>query len=207
MAIADSLSELLRRADITSRARYNASRRLENLGWTSQWTLAILAIGQIVISLTSVLKLPMRFTQPYVDFMSLFFGVLVLAYSLLLGMANFNARSTKLHQCGMELGNLTRKLHLLSSLSVSQADYEELVAEYYQILKKYENHKEIDYLNAHLEFYSSALKNDPLNSTLPTKSDLCKSKWRIHYLGAKELSHYLISIGIMFIWILFLVVK
>jgi len=106
MAIAESLNELLRRADITSRARYNASRRLESLGWTSQWTLALLAIGQIVISLISVLKLPMMFSQTYVDFMGLFFGVLVLAYSLLLGMANFNARSTRLHHCGMELGVL-----------------------------------------------------------------------------------------------------
>lgn len=207
MGISDSLNELLRRADITSRARYNASRRLEALGWTSQWTLALLAIGQIVISLISVLKLPMQFSQNYVDFMSLFFGVLVLAYSLLLGMANFNARSTKLHQCGMELGKLTRKLHLTSTLADSQADYESLVSEYYQILKQYENHKEIDYLRAHYEYYTSAIKSDPDNAIIPNKCDLCGTQIMIYYLWAKDISHYVISIGVMFIWILFLLIK
>lgn len=206
MAIADSLNELLRRADITSRARYNASRRLESLGWTSQWTLALLAIGQIVISLISVLKLPMMFSQTYVDFMGLFFGVLVLAYSLLLGMANFNARSTKLHHCGMELGGLARDLHLTSTLpNASSQQYDAMVDKYYRILEKYENHTAIDYLKAHHEYYSAAIKKDPNNKSIPTKRELRVAELKIFLLWLWGISHYVISIGVMFIWIIFLI--
>lgn len=81
-----STEELFRRTEITCGARYTAARRMEQQGWAAQWTLALLAIGQIIITLIPTLKLRSNFGEAYVGFASVLFAVLVLAYSLLLGM-------------------------------------------------------------------------------------------------------------------------
>ena len=93
------------------------------------------------------LKLHNNFSEAYTNFGAIFFGVLVLAYSLLLGMGNFSGRSVVMHSCGMELGNLARELHLLDQTpEVSPAKYESAANEYYHILAKCENHAHQDYL-------------------------------------------------------------
>lgn len=144
---ASSIRELLRRVEFTSKARYNGARRLGLHNIFSQWTLAYLAIGQIAISMVPALKLHNNFSEDYTNFGAIFFGVLVLAYSLLLGMGNFSSRSVVMHSCGMELGNLARELHLLDQTpEVSPDRYESAAKDYYQILAKCENHAHQDYL-------------------------------------------------------------
>jgi hypothetical protein len=148
-AIQESLSELLRRSEITSKARYTAARRMELHSAFSQWTLAFLAVGQLVISLVVALKLHTNFPPSYVDFGGIFFGILVLTYSLLLGMGNYAARSIMLHSCGVELGALSRDLHFKSrDESSSKDDYKDAAAKYYEILSRCENHLSVDYLEA-----------------------------------------------------------
>lgn len=205
----ESLAELLRRAELTSKARYHAGRRLDAHSAFSQWTLAFLAVGQVVISLVVALKLKSNFSESYVNFGGVFFGVLVLAYSLLLGMANYSSRSVKLHECGIELGGLARRLFLLCRDPAStSAVYENAAAEYYSILSKYENHTAVDYLVAHHE------QSDGVASKLPFLSqDWFLQRIRIFFVRVKlyalhvlQFLHYICSVGLMWLWVYFLVV-
>jgi hypothetical protein len=193
----NSLKELQRRSEITSKARYNAGRRMELHNAFSQWTLAFLAVGQIVIALIVALKLKTVFSPSYVDFGGIFFGVLVLAYSLLLGMGNYAARAIKHHACGMELGGLARALHFKSEDSTSkQDDYEKSASKYYEILAKYENHISIDYLIAS---YEIAIKD---------KMDFFRvlKNWLPILLGKfLQFFHYIASIFLISFWIIKLI--
>jgi hypothetical protein len=145
-AVDEAMIELHRRAEITSKVRYEAARRLMAHNLFSQWTLAVLAVGQIAISVIDALDLPLNYSDRYLAFGGIFFGVLVLAYSLLLGMSNYSARSVQLHKCGLELGELARELYLISKLNgTDRPNYEGYAKKYYVILGQYENHEEIDY--------------------------------------------------------------
>jgi len=202
-----SAAELLRRAEITSKARYHAARRMAAHGWFSQWTLAALAVGQIVITLVSALGLHSSFKPQYVNFASAFFGVMVLAYSLLLGMANFAARAAVIHQCGLELGRLARRLLVMRDTgAVSRAEYDECAKQYYDILDKHENHTRTDYLVAHYEYY------DSLASKLTTfskewwveRTGLLFVRIKLYVLHLVQFSHYIASAVLMYVWIGFM---
>jgi SMODS and SLOG-associating 2TM effector domain family 5 len=203
--VSGSIAELLRRVEITCKARYHASRRLSIHGWFSQWTLALLAIGQIVIALIMALKLHMNYREQYMDFGSVFFGVMVLAYSLLLGMANFSARAVLIHECGLELGRLARHLFSLRSTgAATQADYDSCAKTYYDILDKHENHTRTDYLTAHYEYYDAlAAKLAWLSMPwLVERSRLIGVRMQIYVFHTLQFSHYVISTLLIYVWIL-----
>jgi hypothetical protein len=191
-----ALAELARRTEITCKARYHAARRLNSHNWFSQWTLALLAVGQITLSVAQAIRLPLHISENHFNLGSIFFGVLILAYSLLLGMSNFSARAVRIHECGLELGRLTRKLFQAQrATSVRLSEYNELSARYYNILEKHENHTRTDYLVAHYEYYQahgygpSQEKND--------KVKLFLARAETHIFHALQFSHYVVSLALM----------
>lgn len=203
-----STEELLRRTEITCGARYTAARRMELHGWAAQWTLAFLAVGQIIISLIPALKLRSNFGENYVGFASVLFAVLVLAYSLLLGMADYSARAVRMHGCGLALGRLARHLvFLIDRGNVTSAEYDEAAKGYYDILDKHENHTYTDYLVSRYQHY------DGVASTLEIFSgawwreriSLAWVKARIWALTFVHLSHYAVSLALMYSWIYWMV--
>ena len=203
-----SIAELLRRTEITGNARHNAARRMAAHGWFSQWTLALLTVGQIVISLVAALKLHSKFHAEYVNFASIFFGVLVLTYSLLLGMANYASRAVKMHECGISLGRLSRRLfYLLRNPCSNTNHYKEAVREYYNILEKYENHTRTDYLVAHYEYYDSKLAGHQQFDMkwLYERFRLVCVHAKICFFYVIQFSHYLLSIILVWAWIYVLV--
>ncbi len=102
-------------------------------------------MGQVIISLVPALGLTSNFSEKYITFASILFGVLVLAYSLLLGMANYSARAVRMHECGLQLGRLARKLFdLRTRQNLTQGEYDACVKDYYDILDKHENHTRTD---------------------------------------------------------------
>ncbi len=170
-------------------------------GWFSQWTLALLTVGQIVISLVAALKLHSNFSAEYVNFASVFFGVLVLTYSLLLGMANYSSRAVKMHECGISLGRLSRRLFYLSrKYDSNAADYEGLATEYYNILDKYENHTRTDYLVAQYEYYNPIAESwrEKFRLALWVYTQSC-------FFHVIQFSHYLLSIVLVWTWIYVLI--
>lgn len=200
---ASSIRELLRRVAFTSKARYNGARRLGLHNIFSQWTLAYLAIGQIAISMVPALKLHNNFSENYTNFGAIFFGVLVLAYSLLLGMGNFSSRSVVMHSCGMELGNLARELHLLDQTpDVSSGRYESAAKDYYQILAKCENHAHQDYLATNASFKLNELAWPPAFNRRYIADFIAWAYAVALSFGLKVLhfAHYLATIAMISAW-------
>lgn len=200
---ADSVKELLRRVEFTSKARYNGARRLTLHNIFSQWTLAYLAVGQIAISLVPALGLHNNFSEQYTNFGSIFFGVLVLAYSLLLGMGNFSTRSVVMHSCGMELGKLARDLHLLSHvMDVDKERYEAASRKYYEILAKCENHAHQDYLTTNASIKTKEL-DWPEKISLAYIAKITSITYASAISEALKLlhfTHYLATVAMMSAW-------
>lgn len=198
-----SIKELLRRVEFTSKARYNGARRLALHNIFSQWTLAYLAVGQIAISLVPALKLHNNFSEDYTNFGAIFFCVLVLAYSLLLGMGNFSSRSVVMHACGMELGNLARELHLLNhTQDVSSGKYDSASKEYYQILAKCENHAHQDYLATNASIKLGKLEWPP-SPTKEYAANFVASLYSVTLssgLKALHFAYYLATVAMMSLW-------
>lgn len=196
LATTEALKELARRTEITCKARYHAARRLNSHSWFSQWTLSMLAVGQITLSVAVAIGLPIQISEKWFALGGIFFSVLILAYSLLLGMSNFSARAVKIHDCGLELGRLARKLYAVQRQETPKAsEYNELYSRYYNILEKHENHTRTDYLVAHLEYYDSSGYKEAMKS-------LGKLKWFVvrietSVLHVLQFSHYIISLLLM----------
>lgn len=97
----NKFDELYRIIDITAKARYRASTRLSMHGVFSQWTLSLLAIGLIITSVLMLSGVKLNFSEKYSSVMQIIFSVIILTYSLLLGIGNFSARAERLHRCGL----------------------------------------------------------------------------------------------------------
>jgi hypothetical protein len=164
----------------------------------------MLAVGQIVISLFAALNLPSNFSPAYLSFGSVFFGTLVLAYSLLLGMSDFSSRAVKLHACGLELGRLARQLYeLVEKNAVDEPLYKEISTEYYNILDKYENHTRADGLVARYEYYRPKMVGIDLFSRawIGKSWDLATKLVEFALLHLLQFSHYVISVALISFWI------
>jgi len=196
-AVDEAMIELHRRAEVTSKVRYEAARRLMAHNLFSQWTLAILAVGQITISVVDALDVPLNYSDRYLAFGGIFFGTLVLAYSLLLGMSNFSARSVQLHKCGLELGELARELYLKSRLiGSSQFLYSEYAKRYYVILGQYENHEDIDY-----RFTKFFMKNDSRNGLGIWNLGRTWEGVMLKFVYLFGFSHYVATSSLMALWL------
>jgi hypothetical protein len=214
----DSYEFLNKRVLMTSKARYEASKRLKAQSLFSQWTLAFLTAGQIVLSLLMILKLvDSHISQSYQDMGSLFFSIMILAYSLLLGMGDFSARSNNIHQCGLELAQLSRELDFKIKHTIvrDEKEYLSFVERYYTCLNRYENHSGHDYLIAKLDSNMEHRKNS--NSTSKATilhiisfdfyRNMVSTFWyklKIYCYKFFGFSHYILSIALLFGWCIYI---
>lgn len=198
----NKFSELHRRVSMTSKARYCASRRLQFHKMMSQWTVTLIAVGLIAVSVLAISPVTLRFSLPYVAVMQIIFSVLILAYTLLLSLGDYSARAVKIHRCGMELGKIARELKPYLEKQDEQVAYEKFVEKYYECLEKYENHETCDYLEAFLAEQGS------VGETGNAEGLVAKFWTYVQYLWARYVStaHYVIVLGLVYLWI-FLLVK
>ena len=155
--------ELFRRVQFTSKARYNAARRLGRYHLFTQITPAFMSIGLVVIPLAKLLGFNRGYADNYVELMQIVFAVMLLAYSLLLGMGNYSTRAEKAHRCGMTLGRLARNIFPYRNVadgSELNGIYEKMCNDYYECLEKHENHKHVDYLVAQYDLLDAGDKFD-----------------------------------------------
>jgi SMODS and SLOG-associating 2TM effector domain family 5 len=198
----ECFDKLLCQVRITSKARYRAAQRLSIHGWCTQWTLAFLAMGQIAIALLIALDLHRHCRVQYMHFGAVFFGGMVLAYSLLLGMANFTARAVLMHKCALELGHLARRLlYIKETTTGTKYEYDAFVKEYAQILEKHENHSQTDYLSAHIvdQKKESAAKQQRVTITLLV---LLGSRLKFYFYNTLQFCHYIFTTLLISCWIL-----
>jgi len=209
----NKFTELNRRVKLTSKARYNASRRLTLKNTLSQWTLALLSVALILISLVSASKLRIGFDQGYVDIMQIVFAVLILAYSLLLATGDYSARSVKIHRCGMELGRLARKVRPFEGVEDEDKKYEVFYNEYYNCLEKYENHENVDYLVSDYtsrDWYGKGSIKETKGALFVfyISSEFLFKQWmaiKIKWGAVYPLSPYFISIAGVYYWLYLMV--
>ena len=213
--IENEFSELNRRVKRTSNARYNASRRLRLNHQFSQWTLALLSVSLILIALISASDIKIEFSESYVDIMQIIFSVLVLAYSLLLATGDFSARSVKMHRCGMELGRLARSIKPYEEKTLDEIKYGEFYSKYYDILEKYENHEDVDFIKTTFistDWYSR-LKTEDLKFIPKVKanaddfSEKIKMWLTLRVKSIIPITHYILSVGLVYGWLFCMVSK
>lgn len=206
----NKFDELYRILDITTKARYRASTRLNSHGIFSQWTLSLLAIGLIISSTLSISGIQLNFSEKYTSVMQLIFSVIVLTYSLLLGMGNFSARAERFHRCGLELSRLVRKVKPFKGSEGHNDDYASISKEYYDHLEKYENHKDVDFLSARLEIerrkgYPDWKKDESLLDNVSKRVTSAQSRFSlwssIRIRQSISFSHYAISLLLVYGWI------
>lgn len=207
--IDNKFAELNRRVKLTSKARYNASRRLTLKNKMSQWSLALISVALILISLTSASGIQVEFSTRYIDMMQIVFAVLILTYSLLLATGDYSARSVKIHRCGMELGRIARRIKPFEGEDDNIDAYEKLANDYYNCLEKYENHENVDYLVADYtsrDWYSiQSIGNSEGVKwiLLATKEFLNRAKMKlaIWWQSAYPVSHYFVSVVGVYYWL------
>ncbi len=195
--------ELFRRIQFTCKARYNAARRLSRYHLFTQITPAFMSIGLVIIPLAKILGFNRGYTESYIELMQIVFAVLLLAYSLLLGMGNYSARAEKAHHCGMTLGKLARKIFPYRSVKDSSdldEDYEKMCTEYYECLEKHENHKHIDFLVAKYDLLDAGGKLD-----LWVMSQRVGLWVNMVCRELFELSHFILSLLALGAWIWYMV--
>ncbi|GGI57369.1 SLATT domain-containing protein [Winogradskyella haliclonae] len=172
----------------TKGARFVASHRFKTINQLSSYSLGFLSAYLIILGLLSVFGIGTRFvvTSDQFALISTSLSILILVFSQLEGSNDYRLRAEKFHDCALEISELYNKLRYLKTSSMTQDEInklsEKLSVEYSTILKKYENHKYIDFL----KFQT-------------TKNDYFNLKWydvlwiRLkYYCGTQLLYHILI---------------
>lgn len=144
----DAYEKLSDNAYIVYKCYFSMSRRLAMMNVFSQWTLSLLSIGLIIIPLLMVTKMHVRYEQNIVDFASITLAVAVLVFSLLIAGNNYTVRADRAHTAGLELNDIVRDMRFHSKDADRMSHYTKFEQRYSDILKRYENTEQIDYLQA-----------------------------------------------------------
>lgn len=183
-----TFDDLYRRTHITAKSRFNASKRLADHNHVALVTITLMSLGLIAIPLIEVFELGNHFENKYVDFFQLFLAIVVLVISVAINSANFGRRSEKLHDCGLELSNLARKIYGFVKDEGTKEIYNDLANAYFEILNRYENHKSIDFRITQIDFPDQYAVN------LWTQA----MTWVLYKL---DFSSYALLVLIEFLWI------
>lgn len=138
----------------TAKCRYNASVRLEQHGRFSFFTTTVLSLGLIFIPLMQNAGVPLAYKANVLNMMQIFLAVAVLVYSVVIGTARYDMRSTQLTECGDKLKELIRELDKEREASkgvISKDILTSFQVRYSAIVTDVENHIRNDYRLATLE--------------------------------------------------------
>lgn len=138
--------ELYDRVHKTAASRFFAHDRLKAHQNASIWTITASSLILIIIPLAQTFEIQYGFTNNQLNFIQVSLAITILVLSAILSMANFSVRAEKIHQCGMILNALARKIHRHISDKSGSDVYDQLAKEYDDTLQKYENHTPVDYL-------------------------------------------------------------
>ena len=136
----------------TKGTRFIASERLKSINKLSSYSVGFLSAYLIILGLFSVynIKTTELLTPEKFAFISTGLSILILVFSQLESSNEYRLRAEKFHDCALEISELYNKLRYLktSDKNTDQINNlsEILSLEYSNVLKKYENHKHIDFL-------------------------------------------------------------
>jgi hypothetical protein len=154
--------ELYRRVLVTARSSFFAARRLEFHCKLSQWTVTLASIALIIIPLGQALNFSPQINASALNVLEVFFAIIVLAFTLLIGVDSYLLKADRMQRRGLELASIYYALEPYRDNGGNQRLYEKFCMKYDEVLSKYENHLPIDYLDFKLskrEEYFPQLKN------------------------------------------------
>lgn len=138
--------ELHDRVQKTATSRFFAHERLKAKVNASLWTITFFSMGLIFIPLIETFKLNPNVVPAHSSFIQIVLAIVILVISVILSMTNYSVRADRMHQCGMLLNALARKIHRYINEKATSEVYEIAAKEYDEILQRHENHASIDYL-------------------------------------------------------------
>ena len=136
----ESFNNLYKKIDATSKTRFNASDRLRLHSKYSTYTVVIISLGLILISLMQAYSLGKNINNDLVTLIQIFSTIAVLVYSLLIDKNDYSNLSEKMYSCATQLGELKQKIHPFLNQPYSQVSYDGFKDSYYNILKLFETH-------------------------------------------------------------------
>ena len=130
--------------------RFKASERLVRYASLSNWVFTILSLSLIVITLMNFFKVvPLR-DEPFFNFFQLVLSITILVVFQIIVSSDYSVKALRFHQCGMEISAEMRKLENICIEDTPNNKREDKIKrsinEYTSILKRYDNHKYVDYL-------------------------------------------------------------
>ncbi len=142
----------------TKGARFSASRRNQILHRLSGQCIGYLSAYLIIVGLVKLYGLNfwlLTLTEQQVNFTSMAFSVLILLFSQLESSENYILKSERYHNCALDIAELYNKLRFAKTYQNDNPDKQTILLDisndYDRILKKYENHIEIDYSRFQLQ--------------------------------------------------------
>lgn len=138
--------KLYGRVSKTAASRFNASRRLRIHNAASLWTISLFSLGLILVSLLQALSLPMPYPDKIVNLVQVFLSITILVISVILTMNNYGIRAERFHACGLEMNEIALRLERVEREDGTIEDYNAFADEYGEILRRYDNHEQIDFM-------------------------------------------------------------
>lgn len=137
----------------TKFCRFKASDRLKSYTIFSNWVFTILSLLLIIASLLDIYKI--LSTTNFYGFYQVSLAITILVFFQVIANSHYEKRALHFHQCGIEISKLLQKFEYIKVKEAKDSvnkdlDYEDkikrILNEYSSILKRYENHDEVDYL-------------------------------------------------------------
>ena len=98
----------------------------------------------ILVALLQLVGFKFTVNDLVVNIGQVFLSIVILCFSIAISMSDFSLKSSKHHECGVQLNELVYKLMNKWGVKLSDEEYEKRLGEYFNILSRYENHAEAD---------------------------------------------------------------
>ena len=131
----------------TKHCRYLASSRLKKKSKYSQYTIAVLSIYVLALSIGPKYNFFSDLSSDQANFSNVLLSIAIMALSLLEANNNYEVQGDRLYHCANELAALLVRLNRIGDFTNNiDKDLEDISSEYDKILHKYnENHSELDH--------------------------------------------------------------
>ena len=197
----ESFKNLYKKIDATSKTRFHASRRLRLHSKFSTYTVVLISLGLILISLMQAYSLGKNINNDLVALIQMFSTIAVLVYSLLIDKNDYSNLSEKMYSCASKLGELKQKIHPYLDQEHDQKAYDEFRESYHQILKLFETHSNNDFRGD----YTRAKLEMPENYTI-SGTDWWYAKAHVYWTHLLDFSSYILVISTLLLvlyWVWF----
>lgn len=135
---------------VTKGARFNASDRCKKLNQLSNRTVGYLSAYLIIINMINIYEIPFYIKLPdnYLAFGTTALSILILVFSQFEASRNYQLDAQKHHQCALEISDLYNELreYKTNAAGITSQQLNDIRREYENVLKKYENHEDVDLL-------------------------------------------------------------